>query len=308
MTVQPAIRSAAVPVSRPRGRRRRPSNWAAWILVAPVLVLFLCTRIIPALWAFYLSFTDYRLLTSPEWIGLGNYRELLHSELFRKSLTNTLVYAGSVTVGSTALGLALAVGLNKVRLLKRFLRTAYFLPVVVSAVATASVWSYILNPQAGWLNYIISVVGMDAQSWLSNPTLAMPSIIAIGIWQNVGYAVLIYLAGLQGIPSSVEEAALMDGANGWRLFRHVTWPLLSPTTSVVVLLVTITSLQVFDQIIVLTNGGPVNATTTVIHQTYLNAFQYLRMGYASAMAFVFFVVILGVSIVALRANRRDFEY
>lgn len=258
------------------------------LFLLPVIATFVVVRVIPTLSAFYLSFTDYSGLASPVWIGIENYLLLLGDEVFRTALANTTIYTAGVIIPSVLIGLAFAMVLNTRLIFRGLFRTLFFLPVVVSFVSIAMIWSYLLNPQFGVVNWLLSVVGLPHVAWLDSSTTALPTLTAIGVWKNIGYTTVIFLAGLQGIPSELHESAKVDGASAWQRFRDVTWPLLRPVSAFLALMTGITAFQAFDHILVLTAGGPANATTTVVLESYKAAFQFLRFGYASAMAFVLF--------------------
>ncbi len=286
-------------------REQRLDREAAWglVFVVPVVGLFILFRVLPSLGALYLSFNDYNMVQAPRWVGLANYARLLDDDLFRTAFGNTLVYTVGTVVPSTLLALAIALMLDQRLKGLTLFRTAYYIPVVASMVSVSMIWIYILNPQFGVLNFALGLVGIPHQGWLDDPNLALPSIMLIGVWKNLGYNIVIYLAGLQGIPGELHEAGMVDGARAWYRFRRITWPLLLPTTIFIVLMTGISAFQAFDQILVLTAGGPANATTTVVFEVYRNAFQYLKMGYASAMALLLFVAIFTSSLLALRFSR-----
>jgi len=261
------------------------------LFALPVVAIFLVVRVVPALSALYLSFTDFTGVARPKWIGLANYLELTRDPVFRQALLNTIIYTLGVAVPSTLLGLAIALLLNTTIFFRGLFRTLFFLPAVVSFVSIAVIWAYILNSQFGILNYGLSLLGIPKILWLDSTDWAMPSLIMIGIWKSIGYTTTIYLAGLQAIPQELHEAAKVDGARAIERFFDITWPLLLPVTVFVLLMTAIVGFQAFDQVLVLTSGGPARATTTVVLETYKNAFEFLRMGYASAMAFALAVVI-----------------
>jgi len=293
---------------------RRGSGWIALLFLAPFLLLFVVFRVGPVLASLLLSFTDYDALSSPRWVGIANYRDILFgteaaTRLFWKSVGNTLYY----TVGQVGLemitGLALALLVNaRILRAKAVWRTAYYVPVVTSAVAASMMWLWLYQPQAGLLNIILQSLGLPRLGWLSDPRLAMPSVIAMAVWQGAGWSMVIYLAGLQGIPESLYEAARIDGATANQQFLYVTLPLLAPVTLFVVIISCISALQVFAQVYVMTQGGPLNATTTVTYQIWNNAFRFYRLGYASAMSFLLFLVILAISIVNNRVFGGSVEY
>lgn len=274
------------------------------LFALPLIVIFGVVRVVPALAAFYGSFTDFSGVHAANWVGFSNYWELASSRSFRQALLNTVIYTLGVTLPSTLLGFSLALLLNADILFRGVLRSIFFLPAVVSFVSVATIWAYILNSQFGVLNYLLSTIGFSKVPWLDSGTWAMPSLIAIGIWKSFGYATTIYLAALQGIPAELYEAASLDGSTARQRFAAITWPLMLPVTTFVFLMTAIVSFQAFDQVLVLTGGGPGHATTTVVLETYRNAFEFLRFGYASAMAFVLTLVIAFFSFVLLRLGGR----
>lgn len=296
-----------------------------YLFIAPAITIILIFAVIPVISAFYLSFTKYDIIHRPIWIGLRNYERILKDALFFQSLKNTTFYAFGTIPTGMALSLILALILNqKIRGIS-FFRAAYYLPVVTSLVAVSMVWMWMYTPAAyGLLNYGLHILGVLAQrlgdllgiaalskleltrqAWLGNPKLAMPAIIVMSIWKSLGYNMVIYIAGLQSIPEHLYEAARIDGAGRWQRFRCITWPLLRPTTFFIFVISIISSSQVFGQVYVMTNGGPNNTTTTVVHQIFQNAFSYLKMGYASAMAFILFLVIFAISMLNWRFFRSE---
>ncbi len=274
---------------------------ARWglILVLPVMALFLALKIAPLLYGGYLSLTQYSLLQPPRFIGLANYERLFNDPRAMQAFRVTLYYTVGTVVPATILSLAIAVMLDtKLRGMAVF-RTVFYMPQVASWVAIGVAWLYIMNPAFGPFNYLLSLVGIERQGFLADGSQALPTLIGIGIWRQMGYSVVIFLAGLQGIPQHLREAAIMDGASAWRSFRHVTLPILLPTTMFVVVTAVIFNLQVFDQVVVLTGGGPGRATTTAVLFSYNQAFQSFAMGYAAAVAVVLFLAIMGLSLLLL---------
>jgi len=282
----------------------------AYAFLSPGLALFLVFTVIPVFAALYLSFCRYDVIHSPAWLGVRNYarlwQDITNHGVFYLSLRNTLQYAfGTIPLG-LALALALALLLNARLKGMGVYRTTYYLPVVTSMVAVAMVWMWIYDPSYGLLNYLLARLSsgrITPQAWLADPGQAMAAIVAMSVWKGLGYNTVIYLAGLQGIPEHLYEAATIDGANAWQRFRRITWPLLKPTTAFILVVSVIGASQVFAQVYVMTNGGPNNATTTIVHQIFQNAFSYLKMGYASAMAFVLFALIFLLSLITLRLTR-----
>jgi multiple sugar transport system permease protein len=282
---------------------------AGVMFVIPVVIAFLLMRIIPSVVGAYYSFTTYSVFQSGHFVGLANYAALTHDSLFWQAFKNTAIYTVGVTVPLVVFSLAFALALNQRIRGLAVLRTIYYLPVVASFIAVSSAWVYIMNPTFGVLNYLLGLVGVPELGWLNSVSMALPSVIVIGIWKQLGFGIIIYLASLQGIPPELHEAAAVDGLGPVQRFRRITVPLLIPTSVLLALLTIITSFQAFDQIYALTGGGPANATTTVVYYIYQNAFVYFKMGYASAMAILVFVTIFVGSMLLLRAtSRREIRY
>lgn len=255
-----------------------------------------------------LSFTDWNLLNPPSWVGLENYIDIfLNDGMFWQSLKVTAIYTG----GSVPLGLALSLFLagllnTEVRGV-RFFRTVYYLPSVMSGVAVALLWSWLFNPDFGLVNHLLGLVGINGPTWLASETWALPALIIMSLW-GAGQSMLIFLAGLQGIPQQLYEAAEIDGAGGWSRFTHVTLPMLSPVILFNLIMGIIGSFQVFTQGYVMTNGGPNNATLFYVLNLYNQAFRNLRMGYASALAWILFFIILGMTLLVIRQSRERVYY
>ena len=295
----PSTRRRAKPIA---GRRQ---TRAAWLFMAPSLVVLAVFVVYPMTQALYLSFTEYDVLTPAEWVGLANYRELLTDEAFLRALRNTLYYAAVTTPVSVILALGTAVLLNRRFPLRGLGRTAVFLPVVVGLAVVAIAWSFLLDPDIGLLSYWLRGLGITSdQGWLRDPDLAMPAVMLVGIWKNFGFYMVIYLAGLQSIPRNLYEAAKLDGARGWGQFRNVTWPLLANQTLLVLVLCAIATLQAFDQIYVMTRGGPFFRTETLVMVIYRLGFREFRFGYAAAISWVLVLLILVLSLAQLMYFRR----
>jgi multiple sugar transport system permease protein len=282
---------------------------AAWLLLAPALAVLGATFFLPIAASLILSFTDFDIyavgrLDNVRAVGPRNYATLVSSPLFWLALRNTLYF---VLVGGplsllAALGAALLVNAKLARF-KGFFRTIYFAPFVTTLVAVAIVWRYLYHPTYGLLNYGLGALGIGPVDWLGDPRWAMPAIIVMAVWKNFGYNMLILIAGLQAIPDELYEAAVLDGAGAWRRFRHVTLPMLGPTLVFVGLVTMIGYFQVFAEPYVMTQGGPLRSTTTMVLLMYEEGFRWWRMGYAAAIAFVLFALILGGMLVQ-RALRR----
>lgn len=255
-----------------------------------------------------ISLVSWDLLTPAKWVGAANYRGLLHDEEFHSAFLHTLAFIGGYLPLVLAGGLALALTLHqRVRGLGLF-RTIYFIPVVTSWVVVALIWKWLLNPGTGVVNWALGLVGIDGPGWWVDPNWAMPSIVLASAWKDLGFVMVILLAGLQAIPEEYYEAAALDGQGRWGRFRHVTLPLLSPAIFFVVVISLINNFQVFDQVWVMTGGGPADATTVVLEQVVKNAFSFGRMGYAAAMSWVLFVLILIVTVAQFRLQRRWVHY
>jgi multiple sugar transport system permease protein len=254
------------------------------------------------------SLVSWDLLTPAEWVGLDNYRRLLHDEEFRAAFVHTLAFIGGYLPLVFVGGLAIALALNKVMRGVAFFRTLYFLPVVTSWVVVALMWKWLLNPESGIVDYLLGLVGVDGPGWWADPDWAMPAIIIASAWKDLGFVMVIFLAGLLAIPQEYYEAASVDGAARWNTFRYITLPLLSPASFFVVVISLINNFQVFDQVWVMTGGGPAGATSVVVEQIVQNAFSFGRMGYAAAMSWTLFAVIFVVTIVQFRLQRRWVVY
>ncbi len=259
---------------------------------------------VPTLASLGIAFTAWRLLDTPRFVGAANFAELLKDPLFWKSLGNTATYVFGRVPANLAISLVLAVLLNRRVIGRNFVRVVLFLPVVCSNVAVALMWQPLFDPTVGLLNRALALVGARPVPWITSVEWAMPSVILVGIWKEIGYFMVIFLAGLQGISSSYYEAARIDGANAFQEFRAITLPLISPATFFCLVTAIIFSFQVFDITTVLTNGGPGNATNTIVMLVYQNAFRFFRMGYASAAAYVLFVVVLTLTILQNQLSKR----
>jgi ABC-type sugar transport system permease subunit len=284
--------------SRYRGSpaKRRQAR-AAWLFLAPSLVILGVFVVYPMTQALYLSFTNYDVLNPAKWIGLANYQELLGDKAFRNALVNTLYYAVVATPVSVALALGCALLLNRRFPLRGLGRTAVFLPVVVGLAIVAIAWGFLLDPDIGLFSYWLGKIGLTVNSgWVRDPNLAMPAVIMVGVWKNVGFYMVIYLAGLQSIPRDLYEAAQVDGASPWQRFRNVTWPLLANQTMLVTILCAIATLQAFDQIFVMTHGGPFFRTETLVMLIYRQGFTQFRFGYAAAISWALVLLILVLSL------------
>ncbi|MGA2378425.1 MAG: sugar ABC transporter permease [Spirochaetia bacterium] len=284
----------------------RKNRWHyAYLFILPILVVFGLFRIYPSLQTLVYSFFDINLVArSLKPVGVRNFLLLVHDATFLKAISNTLIFALYIVLISTAIGLVLASMFTSGMRGTALFKAVYFAPFITSTVAAAVVWTFLYNPRFGLFNSILQIFGLPTKGWISSSKDALTSIIIFSIWKTVGYNMVIFIAGLQNIPDSFHEAAIIDGAGGIRRFFTISLPLVAPTTVFVVMYNTILALKVFDQVFVLTAGGPADATTVVVLQIYKQAFENYRFGYASSMAFVLFVIIISVTVVQYRLSRR----
>jgi len=284
----------------------RKNRWHyAYLFILPILVVFGLFRIYPSLQTLVYSFFDINLVArSLKPVGVRNFLLLVHDATFLKAISNTLIFALYIVLISTAIGLVLASMFTSGMRGTALFKAVYFAPFITSTVAAAVVWTFLYNPRFGLFNSILQIFGLPTKGWISSSKDALTSIIIFSIWKTVGYNMVIFIAGLQNIPDSFHEAAIIDGAGGIRRFFTISLPLVAPTTVFVVMYNTILALKVFDQVFVLTAGGPADATTVVVLQIYKQAFENYRFGYASSMAFILFVIIISVTVVQYRLSRR----
>jgi multiple sugar transport system permease protein len=290
---------------------RRNEMIVAWLFSSPAIILLLVFLAIPFLMAIYLSFTDQRLIPNPnlptQVVGLRNFIRLADDEAFLRGVLNNFYFVLVVVPIQTALALFMAILINqKIKGVNTY-RTVYFAPVVTSMVVVAVIWTFLYNP-AGMINSFIRILSfgtLGPYNWLQDTKLVFPAIMLLSIWQGVGFQMVIYLAGLQEIPSDMYEAAEVDGANKWHQFVNITWPLLRNTTIFVVITTTILAFKLFDQVKVMTNGGPQNASMTTIVYVIEQGWGQLKVGYASAISVVFFIIVLVISLLQRRVLREE---
>lgn len=273
---------------------------AGYLFLAPNFIGFLAFSLLPIIASFVLTFTKWNLASSPQFVGLDNYKTLIHDELFWKYLWNTFYYAILSVPLTLVVGFSLAYLLNKKIKGIIFFRTIYFLPSVTLIVAVAVIWSWLYNADFGLFNFVLGKLGIQGPNWLQSKTWAMPAIVIMGVWKGSGYSMLIYLAGLQSIPEQYYEAAKIDGADWWQQICKITIPLIFPTTFFILITSTIGAIQGFDQFYVMTRGGPAGATTTLVYYIFQNAFEWFNMGYAACAAAVLFVIIMSITLLQWR--------
>jgi multiple sugar transport system permease protein len=289
-------------------RLRRGEHIWLWVLLAPTLIGLLVGTLGPVLAAIGISFANWDVITPPSFAGIANYQRLLRDPTFSKALINTLYYVGVMVPVSTVLSLALALLMNQKLRAITWYRTAYFLPVVSSTVAVALVWSWIYSKDFGLLNFVLRSLGMNPVAWLSSTKWAMPAVIIMGVWGTLGEGMIIFLAGLQSISQSYYEAAEVDGASGWQKLWKITLPLITPSLFFYFIITMINAFQTFEQIYIMTRGGPVNSTTTIVYYIYRNAFRNFKMGYASAQAIVLFAIIMVLTLIYWRLQEKWVVY
>ena len=287
----------------------RSQGRAGWSFVAPALFLIVTCFFVPVCAGLFLSLTDFDIyaIASPDaarWVGAANYRQLIADPVFRQALVNTLYFVivgGPVSV-AVSLGAALLLASRLARF-PAFYRSVYFAPVVTTLVAVAVVWRYLDHPRYGLVNQALGVFGIPPIDWLGDPHWSMPAIIVLAVWKNFGYNMLILIAGLQRIPDELYEAAALDGAGGWARFRHITLPGLAPMLLFVSVLTMLGNFQLFAEPYVMTQGGPLRSTTSLVMLMYEEGFRWWRMGHAAAIACLLFVLMLAGTMIQLRLQR-----
>ena len=303
-TTAPSRAGAAKAPARGPDPMRRQQARAAWILAAPFLVLFLVFTAGPVLASLGMSFTDIKRtdIRTPfavSFVGIDNYTQLLGDPLFRKVMVNTGLYVVLGVPLTMALALAVAVMLNRIERLKGLFRVGYYLPVVTSIVAVSVVWKFLYRPQGGLINEVLGFVGLPQPEWLDNPTLALPALVVMAAWRNLGTLMIIFLAGLQTIPDEVKEAAQVDGATGWGVFRRITLPMLKPTLLFGAVITSIGYLQFFEEAFVMTKGGPLDATRSVTFFTY-DQFGFGNYGLAASASYLLFLAVVVMTFVQFK--------
>ena len=283
---------------------RREETIAGYLFLLPNFLGFIVFMLFPICFAFYIMLTDWSLAKDPQFIGLKNFETMVNDRIFWKSLVNSFYYTFVAVPTGIFIAFWLALALNRKMRGIIFFRTVYFLPQITLTVAAATIWRWIYQPEIGMINHILELIGIDGPKWIHDTKWAMPSVIIMSNWQGIGFAMLILLAGLQGIPEEYYEAASIDGASGWQRMRYVTLPMLTPALFFVVVTSLIGAFQSFDQFYVLTEGGPAHATTPLTLYIFQNAFSFFKMGYGAALAAVLFVIILIITIIQWQLAQR----
>ncbi|MHB0928013.1 MAG: carbohydrate ABC transporter permease [Candidatus Nanopelagicales bacterium] len=278
----------------------------AYLLIAPAFLLFLGFTLYPLLWSANISLTSWDGLNAVRhFVGFDNYRKLLTDPEFQQSVRVTALYVVGVTTASTVLGFALALLLQNRARTGGIYRTIFFSPVVTATVAAGVVWQLLFDPFTGFINTLLRDLGFAGANWLSDPHLSLFAVGVVGVWKRAGFAMVIYAAGLASLPTSVYEAAAIDGAGGWKMLRHVTVPLMRPITSIVLITGFIDAVQVFDHIFIMTNGGPIGSTNVLSLYLYNEGFRLFKLGYASAVGWVLFAIVLVLTILQWQMRRGD---
>lgn len=282
---------------------------APYLFVAPAVIFYLIVTVIPMVMGFWMSLHRWNIIGRRQiWLGLGNYVALFHDPSFWRSLYNSLVYAAGVVPAELVGGLLVAVLLNSGLRLRTFYRLIYYLPVITPVAVAAVIWMWIYDPYYGIFTWAVRTVGLSSRDWLNDTRTAMMAVMIVAVWGGIGFRMVVFLAALQGIPSTFYEAARIAGADTWQLFRAITLPLLKPAVLFVLITSFISSLQVFPLINILTGGGPLDATRVVVYDIFDRAFGDMRFGAAAAMSFMLFAVIMIISLLQWRFLGRDVTY
>lgn len=291
-------------MSTARAIRTRQKYTALAVLLLPSLIGMFTFLMLPIASSFVLSFSSWDLIGEIEWVGFANYAKALSDPAVLGALRNTLSFILGYLPTVVAIALGLALLLNRRLKGRTAFRAVYFVPVVTSWVAVSLIWKWLLNPQYGLVNFALGLVGIQGPGWLFDPAWAMTGIVITSVWKDIGFVTVIYLAGLQDIPEHLYEAASLDGATPWQRFWGITFPMLMPTTFFVTTISLISSFQVFDQVYVMTGGGPAGATSVMVELIYKNAFSYFQMGYASTISWVLFALIFAVTVAQQLLQKR----
>jgi multiple sugar transport system permease protein len=286
---------------KPGGEKKKSDLVTALLFLSPTLIIFGAFILFPVIFSFYLSFHQWNMFSGDTtFIGFDNYIKMFQSEEFWSVFKNTIIYTFGTIPLNMGFSLLVAYILHKKIIGKKFLRTAFFAPVVISPVAAAVIWRWLYDPNFGLINYFVGIFGIDPINWLNDPSAAMFALIVMGVWKTFGINMILFAAGLQAIPDHYYEAAEIDGANQWTKFWNITVPLLAPTTFFIMVMSIISSFQVFDIVYVLTSGGPLGATKVLVFYVYEHAFKFFDMGYASAAAYILFAILFVLTLIQVR--------
>ncbi len=292
-----------------RRRAAASEQFTGWAFVTPGAAIIVLFGAVPIVWSAVMSFQHNTLLgANTPFVGLKNYRAMVHDPVVGQAIQHTLIYTALFVPGTMIVGLLLAVAMNrKIRFISLY-RTAAYATMAISTISEALVFIWLFDPSYGIVNYFLSLIGLPQQQFLNSPSQALFVIVVMTIWGWAGFSVVIYLAALQGVPQTLLEAAAIDGAGPWATFRRVTLPLLSPASLFLAVWLSINALQLFDEVYLSTQGGPLNATTVLVYYLYEQAFQNFNFGYASAIAYFLFIVIIVITAIQFRVGRRFTYY
>jgi multiple sugar transport system permease protein len=297
------------PIAGPANRARASEQLAGWAFMTPAVAIIVLFGVVPIAWSAVISFQrDNGLTGNTPFVGLSNYRQMVHDPIISQAIGHTLVYTALFVPGTMLVGLFLAVAMNRPLRFISVYRTVAYATMAISTISEALVFIWLFDPSYGIVNYLFSKAGIAQQPFLNSTSEALFVIVIMTIWGWTGFAVVIYLAALQGIPKVLLEAAAIDGAGRWATFRRITWPLLSPASLFLLVWLTINALQLFDEVYLSTQGGPLNSTTVLVYYLYEQAFTNFNFGYASAIAYFLFVIIIGVTAAQFWAGRRYVHY
>lgn len=304
------VRPAAGSLKPKRTKQQRREILAAYLFLSPALLLFLVFIALPFLGAFALSLFSWDMFTPASFVGLANYQKLLSDATAHTAIWNTIIFTFWSLVLHLSVGMLLALAVNRAisGVLKYFLRTAYFFPLIMSWAAVALMWLYLLDPNFGIVNFYLGKLHLPTPNWLLTSSLALPALIAVDLWRTLGFTFIILLAGLSGVPVHLHEAARLDGAGAWKRFWHVTVPMMSPTLLFTCVITIVGAFQIFDPMFIMTNGGPGTSTLSIVLDIYETGFQSFQMGYASTLALVVFLVIMLLTVIQLRISRYWVHY
>lgn len=293
----------------PLRRLARSESTTGWAFASPAVIVIAIFGLLPVLWSLKLSFQHSDLLTpDTPWVGAKNYRQLVHDPLFGGAVEHTIIYTALFVPGTMIVGLLIAVAMNRPLRFISVYRTAAYVTMAVSSISEGIIFLWLTDPSYGLVNSALNAVGISSQPFLSSPSQALYVIVAMTIWGWTGFGVVVYLAALQGVPAELQEAAAIDGAKPFAIFRTITLPLLSPASLFLLVWLTINALQLFDEVYLTTRGGPLHATTVIVYYLWDQAFQQFNAGYAAAMAYVLFLIIVIITAIQFRIGKRYVHY
>ena len=287
----------------------RSAKWRPYFFVAPAIIVFLVFFIQPIFYMIYLSFHDWNFISPDKtFVGLGNFKDLLSDPMFLEVIRNTLMYTFFTVLFSISLALLMSIWLNKQGWMYSFVQGAVFSPHIISLVSIAMLWMWIMDADYGLLNWVLSLVGLEKVPWLTDPNTALSSLIIIAVWKNIGYFTLIIIAGLQSIPKHLYEAAALDRTPPWRRFVKITFPMLSPSLFFLTIIGILDSIKVFETISIITKGGPLNSTNTLVYYIYENGFIFFKIGYASAAGVILLVILSILTLLYFKVLSKRVHY